>query len=333
MTDAAAELPTPPDSFHRWTGFSFGRYRGAFAEPVIEVEGLRRYRLKEWHYLSVVTERHFVALGLVQLGYLAQLFAYVVDRRIPSHPWEAEILSPLGRGLHMAPSSIRGVTTFRRGADRVNVAYQDGFHVDLALSVDGRPLVGSLRFEDAPGLSLVYPLGPKRPAYTHKAAGMRVEGDLRFGDDVVLGAGVRGFGVSDWTRSLADRETTWKWASFAGSDTEGRVLGLNLSSEVYDDPEGNSQENALFVGGEVQALGGVRFVLPADPRAQAWEIRSRHGREVELRFVPLGAREQNLQLGVIGTRFVQPYGTFHGRVLDHRIDGAFGVVEDHRSLW
>jgi hypothetical protein len=144
---------------------------------------------------------------------------------------------------------------------------------------------------------------------------------------------VRGFGVSDWTRSLADRETTWKWASLAGNDHEGRAIGLNLSAEVYDDLEGNSQENALFFGGETKTLTGVRFELPPDPTTQAWGIRSLRGQEVELRFVPLGVRQQNLQLGVIGTRFVQPYGTFHGRVLEHRIDGAFGVVEDHRSVW
>jgi len=30
---------------------------------------------------------------------------------------------------------------------------------------------------------------------------------------------------------------------------------------------------------------------------------------------------------------VQPYGTFHGRLADHVVDGAFGVVEDHESLW
>ncbi|MBC7171011.1 MAG: DUF2804 family protein, partial [Polyangiaceae bacterium] len=87
------------------------------------------------------------------------------------------------------------------------------------------------------------------------------------------------------------------------------------------------------VGNDTIPLSGVRFTLPDDPRTQPWQIESRSGDEVDLRFMPLGARAQDLHLGLLRTRFVQPYGTFHGRVRDHRVDGAFGVVEDHDSLW
>jgi hypothetical protein len=140
-----------------------------------------------------------------------------------------------------------------------------------------------------------------------------------------------GLGVIDWTRSRAKRETTWKWASFA-SHQRGQALGLNLSAEVYDDDRGASRENAMWVDGVVRPLGGVRFELPelGGRDSEPWHL---IGDEVDLVFEPQGARSQRLDLRVIRSQFVQPFGAFHGKVAEHVIDGAFGVVEDHVSVW
>jgi hypothetical protein len=40
-----------------------------------------------------------------------------------------------------------------------------------------------------------------------------------------------------------------------------------------------------------------------------------------------------MNLGLIRTAFVQPYGRFRGRVCGNDITGTFGVVEDHLSVW
>ncbi len=333
MSGSRTTLPPAPPTLRGPSGYACGRFEGAIASPAIDAAGALRFRLKEWHYLSVVTDRWFVAFGLVQLGYVAQLFAYVVDRSAPTRRNEVERISPLGRALRMAESSTRGTTTFEGGGHRVEIASANGFVVELDVAMPGGRLAGRFRVEPAPGLSLAYPLSHDRPAYTHKAAGMRVAGELSVGSATILGAGAEGLAVSDFTRSLARRHTRWKWASFAHARSDGRPFGLNLSADVYDDEAGDSQENAFFSGEETAALGGVRFTLPREPRKEPWRIASRRGDEVDLRFTPLGARSHDRDLGIVRTRFVQPYGTFHGRVRDERVDGAFGVVEDHDSLW
>jgi hypothetical protein len=333
MIAARSPLPPAPTTLRGPAGVAFGRYRGAIASPTIEAPGALRFRLKEWHYLSIVTDGWFVALGLVQLGYAAQLFAYLVDRSGSAERLEAERLSPLGRALRFGESSVRGTTRYAARGGHVEIACDEGLLVDVDLELGGARLAGRVRIEQAPGLALVFPLSAERPAYTHKMAGTRAEGALSIGSRTILGPGRTGLAVSDFTRSLARRHTRWKWASFAHSVAGALPIGLNLSADVYDDEAGDSQENALFVGDEPIPLGGVRFVLPADPRVETWQITSRHGDEVDLRFHPLGARAQSVHLGLVRTRFVQPYGTFHGRVRDQKIDGAFGVVEDHDSLW
>ncbi len=333
MSASPRSLPPAPASLYGPGGYAFGRFHGAIAAPTIATKGAQRFRLKEWHYLSLVTDDWFVAVGVVQLGYAAQLFAYAVDRAAPAEPREMERISPLGRALRFAPSTLRGETRFDAGGSRVTIACGDGFDVALDVDLRGERLRGRVRIDPSLGLALAFPLAKDRPAYTHKAAGMRAMGTLALGGRTILEEGTPALAVSDFTRSLANRHTRWKWASLAHTGANGRPIGLNLSAEVYDDATGDSQENALFVGDETLPLEGVRFTLPPDPRRDPWQIESLRGDEVDLRFMPLGARAQNLDLGVLRTRFVQPYGTFHGRVRDERLDGAFGVVEDHDSVW
>ena len=108
-------------------------------------------------------------------------------------------------------------------------------------------------------------------------------------------------------------------------------VGLNLSAEVYD-KDGASQENAFWLDGQLYVLGPVRFELPERSRLaiSPWMLR---GDEVDLRFTPLGARQDEMRLPMLSSRFVQPYGRFEGLVRGVAIRDVFGVVEDHDSLW
>ncbi len=325
------DITPPPPSAGATGRWNFGCFNAGILDPSFEVSGLSRFRLKEWHYTSVTTDECFFAFGIVQLGYVANLFVYFVDRKDPTKKYEREVLMPLGVGVSMAQSSISGTTQFRQGKDSISVSYKNGWRVELDVALDKENLTGSIAFEPSESLSVLFPLSEHRPAYTHKLAGMPSTGALRFrGKTYSLDTG---FATVDWTRSLARRHTFWKWASIAGGLADGSAFGLNLSSDVYDDAQGNSVENAVFHRGKVNLLDGVRFDVPADPLRDLWKIRSKRSDEVDLTFEPLGARSMNLDLKVIRTQFVQPYGLYRGRVGEHKIDGLFGVVEDHDAIW
>ena len=247
--------------------------------------------------------------------------------------WQTEALAPFGWGLQVAPSSVHGTTVWTRGENRLEIAaIARGWRATLALKLDGKWLRGSAEIEQGEGLALVFPLAPKRLAYTHKDAGMLAELHMKF-DDQPLPR--QGLATLDWTRSAALRTTRWNWASCATRLKDGRRLGLNLSAHVYDDAAGASTENALWLDGQLQPLGGVTFALPASPASEVWHVQ---GPEVELAFSPLGARRQNLNLGIIRSRFVQPFGHFAGTIRLPSgetlvVPASFGVVEDHLAVW
>ena len=308
-----------------------GRFSGAIVDPNVTAPG-GRWRLKEWNYLSLTTETHFVAFAVVQLGYVANLFCYVVDRRTRA-VWQTEALAPLGKGLQIAPSSLAGKTLWERGGNRVEIAaIARGWRTTLDLRLGDKHLTGTAEIERGEGLGVVFPLAPGHLAYTHKDAGMLAELQLSL-DGQPLPR--HGLATLDWTRSAALRTTRWNWASSTGRLKDGRRFGLNLSAHVYDDAAGASVENALWLDGRLHMLDGVTFALPKSPASEVWHMRSD---AMNLAFSPLGAREQNVNLGLVRSRFVQPYGTFAGHVRlatgeELTIPPSFGVVEDHFAVW
>ncbi len=312
-----------------WSGarMAVGRYRRPIARPDVERRG-PALRLKQWCYQSFATPEVFCAFAIVGLGYAAQAFAYVVDRST-GHRASFEALSPLGLGVSFVESSLSGSTRFRRGQASITAGYERGFSAHFSLPLDDGS-IAALEVTSTPddALALVFPLSAERAAYTHKAAGMRARGTLHWGKRRYdLGAALA---TLDFTRSLADRHTRWEWASFVGHTASGRRFGLNLSAHVYDDAHGDSTENGVWLDGVLHTLGGVRFDMTLEPL----RISSRDGSgEVELVVRPLGARRSRLDLHVIRSTFTQPYGTASGQVRGERVEGAFGVVEEHDALW
>lgn len=329
----ANDLSDPPRTARIRGAWQYGRYRAPIEHPAIgDEKPWQRLRLKEWHYASVTTDRWFVALAVVNLGYAAEGFCYVVDRRDGTHAEWAAIAPPLVV-TSFAPSSVRGTTRMARGRDRIELTARDGWDVEVDVDLRGERLRGSFHVASGEALALLHPLEPGRPAYTHKAAALRASGLLEWGSRTIELSPDEALANVDWTRSLARRETRWRWASLSTRLASGSTLGLNLSSDVYDDAFGDSRENALWVDGVVEPLGGAVFELPPDPAHGIWRIRSRAGDELDLEVRPLGARRRKLDIGLLRVSFVQPFGTWSGRVRDHRLDGAFGVVEDHVSVW
>lgn len=167
----------------------------------------------------------------------------------------------------------------------------------------------------------------------------------------------RALGGLDWTKSIALHHTVWKWASANFYATvltvlkEGKsipednaAIGINLSADVYD-IEGASQENAIWINGQVYIVGGVKFIIPAQADTDEWQIQSKDPTEseyIDLRFQPTGARQDHTDLYLLKSDFIQPFGYFYGNILVTASDGsmrsihvqhAFGVVEDHNAAW
>ena len=267
------------------------------------------------------------------------MFAYLVDPEHPDHR-RNKALHPLSLGVRFASSSIAGRTVWHK-IDRFRSVCSESdtwLEPGCEPGTRARCAAGTASHRRCRALALLYKLPTGNPAYPTKLP-VYFAGKLTAnGQPIDLTDAMAGI---DWTRSV-------RLAKPAGCGCTARVtpqrqrVGLNLSALVYDDANGNSQENALWVDGKVYPLGGVQFVLPKDPRKQPWRIHSRSGgtKEVDLLFTPLGTRERTRTLGTYQKRLYQPYGTYQGTVCPTGSGNSlpvcgwtFGVVETHESVW
>ena len=67
-----------------------------------------------------------------------------------------------------------------------------------------------------------------------------------------------------------------------------------------------------------------------------WQIESNDGR-VRLRFLPAGKRSANTNIGLIVSKFHQPFGRFEGTLRDGdqvcELQNVSGFAEEHYAKW
>jgi hypothetical protein len=132
----------------------------------------------------------------------------------------------------------------------------------------------------------------------------------------------------DSSNGLLARDTAWRWASAHSAE-----VGFNLQQGYF-----GVNENALWLDGQLIPLGAANFEFnPKRPMAP-WRVSTDDGL-LDLMFTPEGARQEDRDVWMASSHYVQPVGTFSGTVRASRaaapraIDGLLGVTEDHRSKW
>ena len=249
---------------------------------------------KRWRYVGVYGPDLMCCFGVVSLGGLPQTFWSVWDRE--------------AQRLHQRTRLRGGGVRLDRGRVRVR---------DGTTAVD---LVFDER-EGAP-VEVVSPHGDTE-IWTRKRAG------LRFTGSVVVGGRERTLsapGIIDDSAGRHARHTAWSWSAGVGIGRAGEALAWNLVDGVHDAPTGS--ERAVWVDGVPAEAPPVSF------DAALREVRSADG-SVALRCAheAVRARDDNL-LGVVRSRYEQPFGTFRGTLPGNlELSEGFGVMERHDAVW
>jgi hypothetical protein len=329
---AATHLSAAPERLLDGDGVPrFGLYAGAIADAGLsalkDAPGLVQRRLmeKRWQYVFVATPEMMLALAVIDCGYLSTGICAVFDRGgrrllVDENP----VLPPLcaqvgdspanGSARLFGPRIEARVERTPRGIS-VKAKWVHA-HVDLMLDVGRAP----------PPVSAVAGVGvPGRFDFTQKTVLVPAEGEVRSAN---VRFPVRGqLAGLDYTHGLLARDTAWRWA-FGCGRAGSREVGFNFS-EGFLQGQG---ENAIWLDGEPRAAGPVSFTFdPASPMGP-WRVRSEDGR-VDLAFQPEGYRAQTVDLKLILSKYLQPFGTFSGLLDGVRIDGLPGVTEDHTARW
>jgi Protein of unknown function (DUF2804) len=154
-------------------------------------------------------------------------------------------------------------------------------------------------------------------AWTRKQGGIRASGTLVMPDGRVRA--VRSRAVVDDTAAYYGRHTCWRWSAGVGTAIDGRALAWNLVEGVNDPVTGS--ERTVWVDGEPVEVPPARF--DADLRGVG-----------ELRFDAEAIRQHRQNLGVVRSRYRQPFGTFSGRLPDgSELSCGYGVMEEHDVWW
>jgi hypothetical protein len=183
------------------------------------------------------------------------------------------------------------------------------------VSVRDRRVAIELELSETGGIETVCRSGPSY-AWTRKQGGIEARGTV-----AIDGArrALRARAVVDDTAAYYERHTSWRWSAGIGTAQDGRELAWNLVRGVNDPPRGS--ERTIWIAGEALEPGPVEFA--ADLSAVGG-----------LSFTAEAVRQRHENLGLIRSRYRQPFGTFGGELLRGiELADGYGVMEQHDVYW
>jgi len=351
-SDVRREIKDTPERLVEAGQVNYGWFRRPFTElNLLDCDNwgwggrsprtLREFRLKEWQHFAIVHDEVYVSIALVDAKYLANSWVCVFDRQERTSHEHARVV-PMAR-IRLPGELWDGRCGFESRGYRVQVhnhldAGEHIINLDIEARGDRPAIQGEITLRQ--DLDAVQPLisvlsmGPGQPFYSHKAP-CPVTGTLTVGDRRLDYDGDWDLALIDIHKAFYPRRTFWKWATFAGRDADGEIIGVNLTRNVIDD-EKHGNENAIWHGSHLSLVGPARFDVPVEDD-DAWRIWTLDQR-VELNFTPVGMRSEMINYVLAESRYRQPFGYYRGHLVDdtgvrHEVDDLFGIAEDHFVTW
>lgn len=320
------ELVPPPSTLRLSAPSAYGSFRGPLP-PVVADLGLlaRRTRHKRWFYALVVDGEQSWAVGIVDLGYAGQLFVHGVERAT------GRCLANLARVA--PPSCVRvgqgprdpEVARFSFAGARAEARAGRGGMLALDLDWGGARLRWEGLCGATPPIAAITRLDGGGASATEKGVLWSVKGSTRVdGATHDLDGATAGY---DYSSGVMARRTAWRWAFGLGKTRDGRQFGFNVVDGFVGE-----RECAAFVDDCVWPLPEAHIAY-SDGGDGAWSASSS---DMELEFATQSLHAQHTNLGLVRAHFLQPMGTWTGRV---RVDGqwhdveAYGVAEDQDVTW
>lgn len=281
-------------------------------------------RSKRWEYWGVWSDEFFIGLTLADLSYAHLMDIYVLDRSTNTETVRSQVrIGPMRKRLSDAlppMTAAAGPLRFEDSVDQTRLqAAAKGIEVDVTVGLG----------HDA--LGVVVPWNDKQFQYTLKDLNRPATGTITIaGEKVELG---NAFAVLDRGRGIWPYRMTWNWGTGNGT-VDGVELGLQVGGKWTDGT--GSTENGLFVNGRLHYWPDEltwEYDL-ADPDSP-WRIR---GPQVDAVLTPFHRRRAVTELGLLGTRIHQGFGTWTGWASDndgnrYSLDGIVGWAEEARNRW
>ncbi|MCD6586621.1 MAG: DUF2804 domain-containing protein [Desulfobacteraceae bacterium] len=270
-----------------------------------------------------------IGMAVVDLKYLSSGFLYIYDRKSGTVSEANKTIVPFSSKIFISPSPTEISCGFKFGNlflsmenNKITAKTKD---IEINLEFD--------RSQTSP-LRICTKAGYKGWVYTEKTSPIKVTGTVVNKDRQINISSPTHMGLMDWTAGYMRRETFWNWAATASTLADGRSLGLNLSCGVN---ETSFTENAFWIDGKMTKVDMNHFEFNPDNFYDQWKIKSMDGK-VNLVFDGEKHREENINAGLVATKFTQLMGTFNGTLKTDegeviKIKDCPGWAEDHYAKW
>lgn len=310
LSQVPAQLSIPRDHI--------GTYKGEthWSAPIGRVEGLLKE--KKWQWFGLFDDNYAVGGAIVDAGYAGKSFVWVFDRKAGklvtdvTKTLPAALVrvadSPAADG-EVAKLSGPSSWSFERTGARWLIQGQLGeVSFDLVLEEHMTPMTA---------------VCPNGDLYNITRKNVSLSGRGRVSSPQLGDVTMDGLGLLDHSHGLMLRETQWKWAIGAGVLADGSRIGFNLIHGFNGD-----KENVFWLGDDLRALPPVKF----DRTTNEWRVYDADGM-VDITLTWEGERCEDLNLGLVISKYTQPLGTWSGTIAGVEFEGLVGVGEDHFAKW
>lgn len=288
-----------------------------------------KYRIKEWDYYAVLSEKFGVAFTVSDNGYMGLQSVTVLDFEKPEETTETIIIPfPMGK-LKMPQTSEKGNVHFadkKLSIDYIKTEGKRRIICTFKNFKDGRDFKCDISLSQPPMDTMVIatPWKEDKKAfyYNQKINCMRASGYFSVGDEKHSFNPETDFGTLDWGRGVWTYENTWYWGS-GNCDLDGHSFGFNIGYGFGDTTA--ATENILFYDGVAHKLDDITFNIPETSFTDSWTFTSSDKR-FEMEFVPIIDRAALMDFKVLASDQHQVFGKLTGKaVLD---DGTVLEIRD-----
>ncbi len=296
-------------------------------------------RIKRWDYYGITTPTHFFSFTVSDIGYLASIFAYVIE--FATGVYHEETLTiPLAKGVSLSRNSTEGESIFDNGKTqlrfsvnnetrRISVSWPSFFNGALKAEVE------MTLPKSHESMLIVVPIKGRRFYYNRKVNCIPASGWVEFQGQRFSLQPNTCLGNLDWGRGVWDYDSFWVWASASGFLADRRRVGLNLGYGFGDTSQ--ATENAVILDGKIHKLGQVDFIYDNKNFKAPWIMKSPEG-HLNLTFTPFFERVAKMDLKLLASEVHQMFGRYNGTaVLDAgekiEINNLIGWAEEHHAKW
>ncbi len=302
---------------------------------------LRRLRLKEWEHIAILARSFYLGIAVVDAKWLGLSWVCYFDRA--THQMMEHTRRFFPSTIKIPPSLAPGGVSVHARSYSIDIQNRlnEGYHrivMDIGASRKLSRFQAHLTMYERTGevqpIIALLPIEEKRPFFTHKSP-CPVEGEVVIGEKRFSLNPTSDVAVLDYHRTYFFSRTHWEWATFAGFDKRSVLIGVNLTKGILRRDE-LLNENGVWYAATLTPVGRADFRIPRDP-LDLWHVKTDDG-AVDVTFKPLGHRSEQISLGPLRSRYVQPFGLFSGKVRDgegriHTVEDMFGIAEDHTVTW